>query len=532
MVQLDPLRVDQHQAGLVRRRVQEHRAQHRVDAARLARPGGAGDQRMRHRRQIGPHGLPGDVLAEPHGERRGALRTPVVDVAEPHQAPALVRHLHADRLLAGDRRQDPDVGGGERVGEIVAKLGDLRDLGPGSELKLVAADVRAADHPQQLGLDAEVAQRLEQRLGDRLAILHVRARVPLAPLEQLRGGQLVVDLLGRGDRPRACCPSASGRPPGRLSAAARAPRIPGAATSPVARLVVGDLRALDLLLCPLPVPLICGRPGLHLAGVGLTAQHICRKRLGGIGAGDRDLVAARVEALEARAAGSHRLRQVARSGAGGPRDPPGAGQQPRDGGPGEQQQAAGEHQHGQDLGAEPLEERGRRPVQGLAGGPAVDGEEALLEVAVADRVVGPQPGGLGREGQEQRGEQQDAARVQRPGGGDERAHDQRQAPTGEGQRRDVRDPAGGVLERPLQPLAHRSSVPADVEDATQVDAGRHQPEPDQVEVALLEPFGQGVRITTRLAQPRARPRPRRDRAGLRRAGRAACDGACVSEEWT
>ena len=415
MVQLDPLRVDQHQAGLVRRRVQEHGAQHRVDAARLARPGGAGDQGMRHRRQIGPHRLPGDVLAEPHGERRGALRKAVVDVAEPHQAPALVRHLDADRLLAGDRRQDADVGGGERVGEIVAKLGDLRDLGPGSELKLVAADVRAADHSQQLGLDAEVAQRLEQRLGDRLAILHVRARVPLAPLKQLRGGQLVVELLGRGDplalvahrRPGDLRGVVAGHPPPRISGPRLRPRPPPRRRSPGPRLPrLPTPRAADL-----------GRPGLHLARVGLTAQHRCRKRLGGIGAGDRDLVAARVEALEAGAAGSHRLRQVARSGAGGPGHPPGAGHQPRDGGPGEQQQAAGEHQHRQDLGAEPLEQRGRRPVQGLAGSPAVDGEEALLEVAVADRMVGPQPGGLGREGKQQRGEQQDAARIQGPRGG-------------------------------------------------------------------------------------------------------------------
>ena len=104
-------------------------------------------------------------------------------------------------------------------------------------------------------------------------------------------------------------------------------------------------------------------------------------------------------------------------------------------------------------------------------------------------------------------------------GGDERSHDQRQAPPGEGQRRDVRDPAGGVLERPLQPLADRSSVPTDVEDETQVDAGRHQSEPDQVEVALLEPFGQGVRITACLAQPRTRPSGRGRPGGLA-AGRA------------
>ena len=268
------------------------------------------------------------------------------------------------------------------------------------------------------------------------------------------------------------------------------------------------LGSLDLILCPLGLLVIASDPALHLARVRLASQHLGGERLGRAGARDRDLVAARIEALEALAASAHRLRQLAGPGAGAPRDPPGARQEARDRGPGEQQQAAGEHQDGQDLGPEALEERRRGPVERLAGGSPVDGEEALLEVAVAGGMVGPQPGGLRREGQEQRGEQQDRPRVQRPGGGDERAHHQRHAPAGEGQRHHVGDPARGVLERPLEPLPYRPPVPTHVEDATQVDAGGHQPESDHIEVALLQPGDQRACITKRGARSVARPRPR------------------------
>ena len=52
MVQLDLLGVDQDHPHLLRRRPQEDRGEHRVDAARLARAGGAGDQQVRHPRQV------------------------------------------------------------------------------------------------------------------------------------------------------------------------------------------------------------------------------------------------------------------------------------------------------------------------------------------------------------------------------------------------------------------------------------------------------------------------------------------------
>ena len=78
-----------------------------------------------------------------------------------------VRDLDADRLFAGNRRQDADVGRGERVGEVVAELGDFLDLGAGRQAQLVAGDVRAADDADDLRLDAEVAERLDQLAADR-----------------------------------------------------------------------------------------------------------------------------------------------------------------------------------------------------------------------------------------------------------------------------------------------------------------------------------------------------------------------------
>ena len=80
------------------------------------------------------------------------------------------------------------------------------------------------------------------------------------------------------------------------------------------------------------------------------------------------------------------------------------------------------------MGAEALEQGRRGPVEALADGAAVRDHELLLEVVVADRVVGPEPGGLRGEGEQQRGEHQDRARVERRGRLDQRPRDQRDRP--------------------------------------------------------------------------------------------------------
>jgi hypothetical protein len=166
--ELDALRVDQDHPHVVRRRPQQHGRQQGVDAARLTRPGRAGDQQVRHPRQVSPYGGAGDVLAEPDRERARRRREVVEDVAERDEVRREVRQLDADRLLAGDRREDPDLRRRERIGEIVLQRCNLRDLGARRELQLVARYPRAGDLADDRRLDAEVRERLHERGGGAL----------------------------------------------------------------------------------------------------------------------------------------------------------------------------------------------------------------------------------------------------------------------------------------------------------------------------------------------------------------------------
>ena len=90
--------------------------------------------------EVGADRLAGDVLAEPDRQRRPASGRVLEDVAELHDPPARVGHLDADRGLAGDRREDADVGRGQRVGEVVLELGDLAHLHAGREPQLGPLD--------------------------------------------------------------------------------------------------------------------------------------------------------------------------------------------------------------------------------------------------------------------------------------------------------------------------------------------------------------------------------------------------------
>ncbi len=74
--------------------------------------------------------------------------------------------LDADGLLAGNRREDADLGRGERVADVVLERGHLGDLRARRQLELVARDPRAGDLTHDRRVDAEVRQRLDERLGD------------------------------------------------------------------------------------------------------------------------------------------------------------------------------------------------------------------------------------------------------------------------------------------------------------------------------------------------------------------------------
>ena len=107
----------------------------------------------------------------------------------------------------------------------------------------------------------------------------------------------------------------------------------------------------------------------------------------------------------------HRARELAGAPAAPCAARRGAAEQAGDRAAGEQQGAADEHEDGEDLGAEALEERRRGPVEALPDGAAVRREEGRLEVVVANGVVRAEPERPRGEGEQQREEQQDPAGV-------------------------------------------------------------------------------------------------------------------------
>ena len=164
LAHLDLLGVDEDQAHLVRRRAHQQRREDAVDAARLAGAGGAGDEQVRRRGEVEEHGLAGDVLADGDVERaRALLRLRRHEqVAEGDELTGVVRHLDADRRLAGDRGEDAHVGGRHRVGDVLLQRRHPGDLHARAELELVARDRRADGHAGQRRVDPVLLQRLLQ----------------------------------------------------------------------------------------------------------------------------------------------------------------------------------------------------------------------------------------------------------------------------------------------------------------------------------------------------------------------------------
>ena len=109
-------------------------------------------------------------------------------------------HLHADRLLARDRRENADLGRRQRVGEIVLQRRDLGHLRAGRELELVARDAWAGDLAGDVCLDPEVPERRDECAGG--LVVGVRA----SPVAGRRAAQqravreaVVAVRLGRGE---------------------------------------------------------------------------------------------------------------------------------------------------------------------------------------------------------------------------------------------------------------------------------------------------------------------------------------------
>ena len=162
------LGVDQDHAHLLRRRAHHDRGDHGVDEGGLTGAGLAGDQHVRCLGQVGDDVAALDVLADADDERVlvAASGSGSQDVAEGHVFAIGVGDLDADGALAGDRREDANVGGGHRVGYVFRQVRELIDLDAGSEDDLVAGDCRAARETGDARVDVKVLEDLGERSDD------------------------------------------------------------------------------------------------------------------------------------------------------------------------------------------------------------------------------------------------------------------------------------------------------------------------------------------------------------------------------
>ena len=156
--QLQHLRVDHDEAAGIGPVAVQQRQDHGVDADRLARPGGAGDQQMRHARQVGDHRRAADVLAQDQRQlgRRIARRPsrPAARAGRPSRACALGSSM--PMTLRARHHGDAHRDRAHRAGDVVGQADHAAGLGAGRRLQLVAGHHRAGPHLDDLAAHAEI----------------------------------------------------------------------------------------------------------------------------------------------------------------------------------------------------------------------------------------------------------------------------------------------------------------------------------------------------------------------------------------
>ncbi len=200
----------------------DQRQDHGVDRHRLARAGSAGDEQVRHAREIGDHRLAPDRLAE--AERQLVLSGLEIlageQLAQVDGLALVVGEFDADRVAARDHG-DARRHGAHRACDVIGERDHPRRLRSRRRLELVERDDRSGAHIDDLALHAEILERafkkrrvlFQRLLGDRRhgRTLRLREQRPsrkliLALVEQ-RGLRLLGDpLAGAGSRRRRSDP--------------------------------------------------------------------------------------------------------------------------------------------------------------------------------------------------------------------------------------------------------------------------------------------------------------------------------------
>ncbi len=199
---LEALGIDHDQAHVVGRGAVEDAGQHRVQPDRLAGAGRAGDEQVRHRRQVGHERFAVDRLAERDGQlrRRVLVGLRFEQLAQRDRLAVRVGNLDPDRGLAGDAI-DQHGFGLHRQAQVVGQPGDLAVLHAGIGLELEGRHHRAGVDLHHRALDRELAALLLEVPGrvHQFALVHLA--LGLGRIEQRRRRQHVGALAAFGWRP-------------------------------------------------------------------------------------------------------------------------------------------------------------------------------------------------------------------------------------------------------------------------------------------------------------------------------------------
>ena len=164
--ELEALRVDHDHPHVVGRGAIEDAREHRVQAYRLAGAGGAGDEQVRHGREIGHERLAVDGLAERDRELRGRARVGLrlEQLTQRDRLAVRIRDLDADRALPRDAIDEHRLGL-HRQAQVVGEARHLAVLHAGVRLELERRHDRAGMDLHHRAFDRELAALLLEMPG-------------------------------------------------------------------------------------------------------------------------------------------------------------------------------------------------------------------------------------------------------------------------------------------------------------------------------------------------------------------------------
>ena len=196
VLHLDDLRIDHDEAQFLGGKLVEHARDDRVDAHALSTARGAGDEQVRHLREVGNDGAAVDVFAEGEGNLRLAVDPFVAleEFAEDDFDFFAVGDLDAHGVLAGNGCEDVDFLRARGAGDVFFEADDAIDAHAACGIDLETGDGRSAGDVARAGFESELFQRIKDTAlhGQQLGGIGTLPSCDIGRVEQIERRHLVV----------------------------------------------------------------------------------------------------------------------------------------------------------------------------------------------------------------------------------------------------------------------------------------------------------------------------------------------------